>query len=572
MKKRLKNGVRYGIRVTSKVANSNRYTKKLKEKAKANLNRLLSNSIQREVYNLDSFYPSIQEYYRQSNLPVKSEDPLISIILPTYNTPITYLKECLDSIIIQSYSKWELCISDDHSTNKEVIEIIKDYQSKDKRIKFIERESNGHISLASNSALELASGEFVGLMDHDDILWPNALFEVVKTIRNNKNIDFIYSDEDKIDASGKMHSYPFLKPDFSPEFLECCNYITHFTCIRRSLVSEIGGFRQGYEGAQDWDLFIRATELTENIKHIPKILYSWRIHEASTASDTDAKPYVYEAQLKLLKDHLVRLKRRGKIEKGNIKQHRIIKYEIEKKVTVAIVIIYSSIADSKALIKSLIDNESGYKFKLFILSDKELSEGQKNTLQLFAKSINTEYLVKDSNYFLNKVKNINADIAVCVDDSVRITSKDWLKVLIADVLIKKVCVVSPVLLSETKELIRSAGLGVNYGPTRLANMLEGTLFEDPHYARGLYARSRRNVSSVSDAMFAIKINDIVECQNLTELCLTYLSKGHRHIYTPYVQAIILRQKEFVYNGDKQFEDPYLNPNFNHTNGLMEVKS
>jgi glycosyltransferase involved in cell wall biosynthesis len=216
---------------------------------------------------LNSFFPTIHDYYRQQHDATLQEGPLISILLPTYNTPEAYLRECIESIIIQSYPRWELCIADDNSKDKQVVRIIKEYQEQDDRIKLIERPVNGHISEATNSALTLASGEFVGLMDHDDTLWPNALYEIVCVIHENKTVDFIYSDEDKIDSTGKLHSYPFLKPDFSPEFLESCNYITHFSCIRRTVMESAGGFRKGYEGAQDWDLFIRITE--KNRCHCP---------------------------------------------------------------------------------------------------------------------------------------------------------------------------------------------------------------------------------------------------------------------------------------------------------------
>src|SRR5690606_32657433 len=155
------------------------------------------------------------------------------------------------------------------------------------------REKNGHICKASNSALKLAKGEYVALLDHDDILWPNALYEEVKSINSNPSVDFIYTDEDKIDLDGKSHVNPFFKPDWSPEFLRSINYITHFSVIRRKLVNKVGGFRPGYEGAQDWDLFLRVSRQTSNIHHIPTVLYSWRKSENSTAQQPSAKDYAY---------------------------------------------------------------------------------------------------------------------------------------------------------------------------------------------------------------------------------------------------------------------------------------
>lgn len=228
--------------------------------------------------------------------------PLISIIMPTYNTNELFLRDCLESVIAQTYDNWELCIADDASTNTKVIDIIKEYSAKDPRIKYVFRKKNGHISEASNSALKLASGKFVALLDHDDVLWPNALYEVVTLLNQKPDTDFVYTDEDKIDEKGLHHSDPFFKPAWSPEYLRSINYITHFAVIRRELVEKAGRFRKGYEGAQDWDLFLRITRQTDKIEHIPKILYSWRRSEGSTAMRPSAKNYAYENQKKVLLD------------------------------------------------------------------------------------------------------------------------------------------------------------------------------------------------------------------------------------------------------------------------------
>ena len=222
-------------------------------------------------------YPTKEEIAKQRYTRFKYS-PKISIILPVYNTPIKFLEECVQSVLAQSYDNLELCISDDASTEESVKEAVLKYAKKDKRIKYIFRETKGHISEASNSALELATGEYIALLDHDDILWPNALHEIVRVINENSNVNFIYSDEDKIEEDGKFHTEPFFKPNFSPHYLRSVNYITHFTVIRRALVKKVGGFRKDFDGAQDWDLFLRVTRQIkkETIFHIHKILYSWR--------------------------------------------------------------------------------------------------------------------------------------------------------------------------------------------------------------------------------------------------------------------------------------------------------
>jgi Glycosyltransferases, probably involved in cell wall biogenesis len=243
---------------------------------------------------------------------IKSEkfvyQPLISIIVPTYNTKKEFFIEMIESVFCQTYSNWELVIIDDASTDANVRDLIKHYAKRDHRIRFQFQKKNLHISGATNEGFELATGEFVSLLDHDDILWPNALYEIVKALNENRNIDLIYTDEDKLSYDGIRHQDPFLKPDWNSELLLSINYITHFTTIRKKIIDKIGGEDSKYNGAQDWDLYLRATEATtdEKIYHIPKILYSWRIHDDSTAKAFSTKSYVVNSQRNLLKNALQR--------------------------------------------------------------------------------------------------------------------------------------------------------------------------------------------------------------------------------------------------------------------------
>jgi glycosyltransferase involved in cell wall biosynthesis len=204
----------------------------------------------------------------------------------------------------QIYTNWELCIADDASTNPKLIKYLKSLE-KNKKIKVVFRKKNGHISEASNTALELAEGEYIALMDNDDMIYPHALAETVKVLNKNKKTDFIYSDEDKITIRGKRVE-PTFKPDWSPDYLLETNYICHFTVIRRTLVDSVGGFRRGYEGSQDYDLFLRVTERTNNIKHIPDVLYSWRKIPGSTAMTYGQKGYANKTSMKALKDTIKR--------------------------------------------------------------------------------------------------------------------------------------------------------------------------------------------------------------------------------------------------------------------------
>jgi glycosyltransferase involved in cell wall biosynthesis len=233
--------------------------------------------------------------------------PLISIIMPVFNPPLDLLREAVDSVRYQLYPHWELCIADDASTRQDVREYLEYLQHSDPQINVVFREQNGHISAASNSAIEIASGDYVALMDNDDLIAEHALYWVARAIVENSDVCLIYSDEDKVDIHGRR-SGPYFKPDWNEFLFRSQNMISHLGVYRRDLVAEVGGFRLGFEGSQDYDLALRCVELIEptQIIHIPRVLYHWRAHSGSTAKAGDQKPYAAEAGLRALKEHLQR--------------------------------------------------------------------------------------------------------------------------------------------------------------------------------------------------------------------------------------------------------------------------
>ncbi|MDM9385491.1 glycosyltransferase family 2 protein [Chlorogloeopsis sp. ULAP01] len=239
--------------------------------------------------------------------------PKFSIIMPVYNVEAKWLEKAIESVRNQIYANWELCIADDASTYPHIRSILTNYSKLDPRIKVIFRTENGHISATSNSALEVATGEYIALLDHDDELSINALFENAKLINQHPEADFIYSDEDKIDENGSRFS-PCFKPDWSPEYFYSCMYTCHLGVYRTSIIGEIGGFRSEYDGSQDYDLVLRVVEKTKNIYHIPKILYHWRSISVSAASGSQAKPWAYTAGRKALESMLERSRYPGRVE------------------------------------------------------------------------------------------------------------------------------------------------------------------------------------------------------------------------------------------------------------------
>jgi glycosyltransferase involved in cell wall biosynthesis/SAM-dependent methyltransferase len=248
-----------------------------------------------------------------AELALLKYQPLISIVTPVYNVAELWLRSAIESVREQIYPHWELCLVNDASTVECVKPILDDYAASDGRIRVKHLETNAGIAGASNQALDLATGEFVGLLDHDDELTPDALVEVVKRLNEDPALDLVYSDEDKMRVEG-VATDPFFKPGWNPDLLLSCNYITHFSLFRRGLLQKIGGFQQGFEGSQDYDLLLRFTEETQRIAHIPKVLYHWRAIRGSTAASPTAKPSAYTAARRAIGQALRRRGYEAKVE------------------------------------------------------------------------------------------------------------------------------------------------------------------------------------------------------------------------------------------------------------------
>ncbi|MBR2246547.1 MAG: glycosyltransferase, partial [Bacilli bacterium] len=297
---------------------------------------------------------TITEYEKQKY------EPLISILIPAYNIRRDYLSECLDSILNQNYKNFEVCLVDDCSTLEETKETLKEYEEKDKRIRVKYRKKNGHISKTTNDALKMAKGEFIALVDDDDLLTEDALFENVLVLNKDKNIDFIYSDEDKMDERGTFCE-PHFKADFSPDTLLSHNYICHFSVIRKSLVDSVGGFEVGLEGSQDHDLFLKVTEKAKKIYHIPKVLYHWRMVQGSTSMTLDNKNYALDKGKKAIENALKRRNIKAHVERDELSKYHLIAYEFDKEPLVSIIIPTRDYVDITKKCVDSIFNKTTYK-------------------------------------------------------------------------------------------------------------------------------------------------------------------------------------------------------------------
>lgn len=361
--------------------------------------------------------------------------PLISVLIPVYNVKGEYLRECMDSVLAQKYDNFEICVVDDASTNEDTLMALKAYEA-NKRVKIKHRKKNGHISRATNDALEMASGEFVALMDNDDVIPENALYEVAKALNTNKNIDLIYTDEDKIDLDGKRCD-PNFKSDWAPDSFLSSNYMSHLGVLRKSVVDKIGGFRVGYEGAQDYDLYLRFVEKTNRIYHIPKILYHWRKIPGSTSMEINNKNYALEKGRMALQDALKRRRIQGKVKIADGCPYYYIEYELKNKPKVSIIIPTRDAAKMTQKCLESVFNKTLYDNYEVILVNN--NSGDPKTFEMFDefKEKYDNFRVIDANFEFNyaKINNIavaksDAEYVVLLNNDIEVITPDWLTLML----------------------------------------------------------------------------------------------------------------------------------------------
>ncbi len=502
-------------------------------------------------------YPSNELIEKQKKDSSKFKyRPLISIIMPVYNTNPEYLTVCINSVLAQSYDNFQLCIANDASTNEQTLKCLDKYRTKDKRIKITDLTKNGHISVASNRAIELAEGEYVALLDHDDFLWPNALFEVVSLLQAHPDADFIYSDEDKVGSKGLYHFFPFFKPDWSPHLLWSINYITHFSVLRTDIVHEVGGFNTETIGAQDWDLFLRVSEITDKIYHIPTILYSWRSHEGSTASSILSKKYAKDSQRKALLNHFSRIYplREVKLIEND---HDIYtpEFEIEGRPKVSIIIPTKDKVDYlEKCIASIFEKSQYNNYEIIIVDTGSIEEQTKEYYKWLKEEYSTRRLRLERfdkqpfNY--SDSCNFGASLAtgdyfLFLNNDTEVITNDWIAKLLGYAQQKDVGAVGAKLLFPNGQ-IQHAGVAIGIGselpvaghPLSCAD----SVTNDPITV--IYSETIRDVTAVTAACLIVD-KDIFKAIggfdpklrvtfNDVDLCLKIRKKGYKNIYLPSV--------------------------------------
>ncbi len=536
--------------------------------------------------------------------------PKISVVVPMYNTDEKFFQDLIESLNNQTYANWELCLADGSPKKNENLE---KYYEKNEKIKYNFLGKNEGISENTNEAIKMATGDYVGFLDHDDILSEEALFQVVKVINQDLKTDFIYTDEDKIDENYERFE-PYFKPDYSPETLECNNYITHFVVVKKEIIEKVGKLNSEFNGAQDFDFVLRATKVANKIKHISKILYHWRVHKNSTAYIADTKNYAFEAGKKVIEADLKREGKSATVEFGQeVPGIYKIKYEVIGNPKVSILIPNK---DNIKLLKkcitsilkfttyenyeiNIIENNSEKKetFKYYeelvknskikilnfnkhtifdingekSLENKTLNKGlEKNNIEKNIENIETKenelQKVSEFNYsaLINfGVKNVDGEFVLQLNNDTKLITKDWLEIFIGYAQNSEIGAVGARLYYEDKT-IQHAGIIVG-----VSGIAGNALVNLPYGKHAYFGReaATRNVLAVTGAClfarrslyyevgfmdekeFKVAFNDV-------DFCLKLYENGYRNVYNPYIELIHYESKSRGYEISEEKEERF----------------
>ena len=536
--------------------------------------------------------------------------PKISVVVPMYNTDEKFFQDLIESLNNQTYANWELCLADGSPKKNENLE---KYYEKNKKIKYNFLGKNEGISENTNEAIKMATGDYVGFLDHDDILSEEALFQVVKVINQDLKTDFIYTDEDKIDENYERFE-PYFKPDYSPETLECNNYITHFVVVKKEIIEKIGKLNSEFNGAQDFDFVLRATKVANKIIHISKVLYHWRVHKNSTAYIADTKNYAFEAGKKVIEADLKREGKSATVEFGQeVPGIYKIKYEVIGNPKVSILIPNK---DNIKLLKkcitsilkfttyenyeiNIIENNSEKKetFKYYeelvknskikilnfnkhtvfdingekSLENKTLNKDlEKNNIEKNIENIETKenelQKVSEFNYsaLINfGVKNVDGEFVLQLNNDTKLITKDWLELFIGYAQNSEIGAVGARLYYEDKT-IQHAGIIVG-----VSGIAGNALVNLPYGKHAYFGReaATRNVLAVTGAClfarrslyyevgfmdekeFKVAFNDV-------DFCLKLYENGYRNVYNPYIELIHYESKSRGYEISEEKEERF----------------
>lgn len=538
--------------------------------------------------------PEFTENIRQ-NINTFRMQPLISLVMPVYNVDPKWLDKAIKSVEAQWYAHWELCIADDKSSNRETLAYLKSIDNPKIKVRLL--DTNLNISGASNAALELANGDYIVLMDNDDEITPDALYEVVKCI-NDTNADFIYSDEDFISPEGEYIN-PHFKPDFSPDLLLSHNYITHLSCFKRTLLDEVGYFNPAYDGAQDYELFLRLTEKASTIQHIPKVLYHWRMLESSTSLNSEAKPEALERGKQLLEETLRRRGIDGSVEYGNMHHYFRVRYTIKNNPLISIVIPFKDKPELLEMcINSILEKSTYTNYEIIGISNNSEEESTFTCMtELESKDPRVKFYEYNVPFNYAQINNHAVDTyakgehILLLNNDIEIISPDWIEAMLEHSQRAEIgCVGAKLYYPD--DTVQHAGIIVGLGGYA-GHSHKHYPRENPGYFNRLNVI--QNVSAVTAACLMIKKRIYHEVGGMDEVnfkvayndvdfCLRVMEAGYYNLFTPYAQmyhhesvsrgyettpekiARFQTEKEALYarhNTILDNGDPFYNPNLNH---------
>lgn len=510
--------------------------------------RLLERFEEREVEYQEWYEknkPSEEELARQRKKKWK-EPVTISVLVPAYRTPEAFLRQMIESVLNQTYPHLELCIADGSGENISVEKVVKEYQAKDQRVRYQRLEKNEGIAGNTNAAIRMATGDYLALFDHDDLLSPNALFEVASMIEKDK-ADVVYTDEDKVTSDLKEHFQPHFKPDFNPDLLCSNNYICHLFVVKRSLALKLGGQDPAYDGAQDYDFIFRCTEEAEKIVHIAKILYHWRVHQASTADNPTSKMYAFDAGKRAIEAHLQRIGAKAEVSHTKDLGFYRVKYQVQGNPKVSIVIPNKDEKETlKKCLESIWQKTTYSNYEIILVENNSTTREIRDYYQeLDGKNgVRVVYWDKEFNY--SAINNFGISYAkgeyiLCLNNDITVISPEWMEELLANCQRPEVGIVGA-RLYYPDNTIQHAGIVLGMGGCA------GSLFVGLARSRGGYlhkAALQQDLSAVTAACFMVKKEafekvggfeeKLAVAFNDVDFCLKVRHAGYLVVYDPYAE-------------------------------------
>lgn len=519
--------------------------------------------------------------------------PLISLVVPVYNPPADVLLSTLDSVSDQTYANWECCIVNGDPTNLKIKATLDQRAVADPRFKVMHLDRNLGIAGNTNQAIAMASGSYVAFLDHDDLLAPFALYEIVLKLWAYPDIDLFYSDEDNIDEKGKRTD-PLFKPGFSPDYLCSVNYMCHFLVIRKEVGDELGWIREGYEGAQDFDFILRASERTGNIERVPKILYHWRSVKGSTATDFYAKPYAGTSGIKALEDHLQRINCPGRVETNFMPTWYRVNYDLQSTPLVSIIILnHDHAEDLKKLIRSVVEQSTYKHYEIIIIENNS----QEPTTFTYYDSLLVDYenikIIKFNEPFNYSrannfaVQHAKGDVLLFLNNDIEIITPGWIEEMLMHAVRPKVGSVGAKLLYPNNT-VQHAGVIVGIGEVA-GHGHKG--FTADRVGYGGQLKQVHNTAANTAACLMIRRQVFQQVEGFDEnyilafgdvdLCLKLLGAGLLNVWTPFAELFhhesktrgyerssvqLARYANEVYYFKQKWKDflakgdPYYNPN------------